>query len=558
MLDVCCQEPTERVIQLKKSVAVLSVILLLFTLVLWTSYPGDALAARTATVNVSVLNVRSGPGTEYAKISEVTSGTMLPVLEERSGWVRVTLADGSSGWVSSSYVTLQNTAPAVVSPTLAAKVTTDVLNVRQGPGTQYNRLTTVTKDTVLPVIKNQGSWLQVKLPGGETGWISGDYAMLLEVPAAQPAPVDTPATQTPPVSNIPNVPAPVEVANTAVVNVNVLNVRSGPGTDFQIMTTVTRDTRLTVLKQQGDWLNVALPNGQVGWIFATYATLAENGQAQGETKIQRLATVNVSALNARSAPTTEAERLALLPRGATVKVIGEQDDWLQVELVSGETAWIAGWFVDISTVELPAVPGNPGGSADIDFVDNKPSSLWGKVIFIDAGHGGSNSGAIGVTGLYEKVVNLDVALRLAAKLRQAGAVVVMARETDITLSLNERVAKAERSGAHVFVSIHTNAHPNRSVSGTETYYYRGRPGDVESYYLAAHLQTELVKALGLRDIGVKHGNLHVIRETTMPAALVELAFLSNPYDESLLKTESFRDNAATAIYRGLERYFSQR
>jgi N-acetylmuramoyl-L-alanine amidase len=550
---------------LRKTVAIGTTLLLLFTLVLWTSSPVNANATRTATVDVSVLNVRSGPGTGHTKISEVTLGTVLPVIAEQSGWVNVTLKNGQSGWISSTYVTLKNISTPISSPTLSARVTTDILNVRSGPGTEHARLTTVTKNTVLPVLKNQNDWLQVQLPSGDIGWIAGEYCLLLESPAVGNTPPIN--NSPPPVSNIPSTPTPIEVSTTAVVNIELLIVRSGPSPDFQIVTTVTKNTQLPVIKQQGNWLNVTLPNGQTGWVFATYAPIVSQQSppittppvSDQNTVVQRLATVNVSALNARLSPNTDSERLALLPKGATLPVVGEQDDWLQVRLLSGETAWIASWFVDISTMELPATPSNPGGSTNIEWVSNPtqaPSSVLGKIIVIDPGHGGSNSGAIGITGLYEKVVTLDVSLRLAHKLRQAGAIVVMTRDNDTTLSLNDRVIKAQAAGAHAFVSVHANAHPNRSVSGTETYYYRGRAGDVESYYLAAHLQTELVKALGLRDIGVKHGNFHVIRETRMPAALVELAFLSNAYDESLLKTDAFREKSAVAIFRGLETFFS--
>jgi N-acetylmuramoyl-L-alanine amidase len=248
----------------------------------------------------------------------------------------------------------------------------------------------------------------------------------------------------------------------------------------------------------------------------------------------------------------------VLSQGTSLPVIGEQGDWLQVRLPDGQSAWIGSWLVAKSPGSAPPSPVNNGGSTvppDTGAPSPGASSLTGKVIVIDPGHGGSNPGAIGVTGLVEKDVVLDVSLRLAQKLRQAGATVIMTRSTDTTVFLAARVAMAEQAGAHAFVSIHANAHPNRAISGTETYYYRYKPNYIESYYLAAHLQNELVKALGLRDIGIKHGNFHVIRETTMPSALVELAFLSNPHDEALMKTAQFRENAAQAIYCGLERFF---
>lgn len=616
---------------LKKKLSFLLILLLLFTLALGTSPFAGANTLRTATVNVSVLNVRSGPGLQHTVITQVTLGTVLPVLSEQLGWVQVSLGSGKSGWVTTSYVTVKNEVASA--PAQSVKVNVSVLNVRSGPGTQHSRLTTVSLATILTVLQKQGAWLQVRLPSGQTGWVAAEYT----TPVAAPAP--PPSTPQPPVSTTPATPATLQPGTVAVVNVSVLNVRSGPDTAFQLLTTVSRDTALTILQaqgewlqvklpsgqtgwvsaqytdipaasppqqppsggtpsipdiiaagttavlnvnsfnvrsspndeseimstiyrnsvlpvisKQGEWLQVELPSGQAGWVTATYTTLVPPAQQPSPSvpspDIQKMAVVTVSALNARSAPSTDAPIITLLPQATTLPIISEQGDWLQVSLLSGQTAWVAGWHVTVFTQQAPA----PGGSGSIP-IPSGPSPLTGKIIVIDPGHGGGNSGAIGITGLPEKAVVLDVSLRVAAKLRQAGAIVIMTRDDDSTVHLAERVAIAEATGAHAFVSIHANAHPDRNVSGTETYYFRNKPNFMESYYLAAHLQNELVKALGLRDIGVKHGNFHVIRETTMPSALVELAFLSNANDEALLKTDDFRERSAHAIFLGLQRFF---
>jgi N-acetylmuramoyl-L-alanine amidase len=224
-------------------------------------------------------------------------------------------------------------------------------------------------------------------------------------------------------------------------------------------------------------------------------------------------------------------------------VLAEQNGWLQIRLPSGQTGWISAAFAFVTTRQANA---QPGGT----------SPLAGKTIVIDPGHGGTNPGAVGSGGLMEKVVALDVSLRVAALLQSAGATVVMTRSADTALALAPRVSVAEAVNAHVFVSIHANAHPNPAIGGTETYYYAYKAAAAASQRLAGHIQRQLVGALGLRDIGVKHGNFHVIRETTMPAVLVELAFLSNAYEESLMRTDAFRQASAGAIFEGLENYFT--
>ena len=534
---------------MKKNATILLSLLLLLTLVFGTSLPAGANSVKTATVDVSVLNVRSGPGLQHTRTTQVTKGQILSVLAEQPGWVQVSLSNGSSGWVTADYVTVKTTAPVVQQPSLQAKVTVGVLNVRSGPATTFSLVGTVSSGTVVPVIKQQGDWLQVRLSSGLTGWVAGQYTQMTQaVSSGGQAPV----------SNTPVVTAPS--SNTVMVNIASLVVRSGPNITYNIITALPQNTILSVLKEQGKWLQVSLQSGEPGWVFKEYTTTTltpptpiQHVPTPVPSTQQKIATVNVSAVNARSAPNTDASRVALLPQGATVQVLGHQGDWLQVRLISGETAWVAGWLMTISS--RTTTPAPVSNVSDDVYRPSGPSSVIGKIIVIDPGHGGTNPGAIGVTGLYEKNVVFDVSQRVAEKLRRAGATVVMTRDDDSTVFLASRVEIAEATNAHAFVSIHANAHPNRDISGTESYYYKGRVNDMESYYLAAHLQNEMVKAFGLRDIGVKHGNFHVIRETTMPASLVELAFLSNHYDESLMKTERFREDAAEAIFRGLEKFF---
>lgn len=252
----------------------------------------------------------------------------------------------------------------------------------------------------------------------------------------------------------------------------------------------------------------------------------------------QMARVTVDGLNVRPDPSTNNDRIDLLQLGQTVEVLAEQNDWLQVKLSDGGTGWISGAYV--SRFSPSAANG----------------SLAGRVIAIDPGHGGSDPGAVGANGLPEKVVVLDVSLRAAAKLRDQGAEVVMTRDTDVFIPLTQRVIIAENARAEVFVSVHANAHPSRSIGGTETYYFGNKATSSASRNLATLMQRELVGALSLRDIGVKQANFLVIRQTSMPSVLLELAFLSNAQEESLMRTSEFRQKAADAIVRALGDYFN--
>jgi len=172
-------------------------------------------------------------------------------------------------------------------------------------------------------------------------------------------------------------------------------------------------------------------------------------------------------------------------------------------------------------------------------------------VFIDAGHGGSDPGAVRF-GLNEKDANLDIALRLKNKLQASGFDVVMTRTDDSYYSLDDRVNMANRSGADIFLSIHNNAVFAESVHGTETFWC---PNGVSgSSDFAALVQSSLLSEIGRADRGVKTANFRVIKYTTMPAALVECAFLSNPEENNLLKTADFRDKCATGLFNAIKKF----
>ncbi|KOP68877.1 N-acetylmuramoyl-L-alanine amidase [Bacillus sp. FJAT-18019] len=175
-----------------------------------------------------------------------------------------------------------------------------------------------------------------------------------------------------------------------------------------------------------------------------------------------------------------------------------------------------------------------------------------KTVVIDAGHGGSQPGAISVNGNQEKVLNLDVALKVEALLKNEKNInVVMTRSDDSKMSLSDRVKVANSLKADVFVSIHGNSNNSSSPHGTETYFTRDA-----SKALANVMHKHLVKATKLMDRGVKYSSLHVTRETTMPAVLLEIGFLSNKGDEAQLFNDDFQNRVAQGIVAGIKEYLN--
>ncbi len=215
-----------------------------------------------------------------------------------------------------------------------------------------------------------------------------------------------------------------------------------------------------------------------------------------------------------------------------------------------------------------------------------PTSTVRKVV-IDPGHGGTNLGALGITGVYEKDINLAVALQLRSLLvKKSGVEVLLTREDDRDLPLTQRIGLANSSGADLFISIHCNASFNNEAQGAETYVLspeaaleeservarkqiqrEGRlascddegtaavvkdlwqsSAHLRSYDLAGLMQSLLVKRCNMKDRGVKELAIVVLRGAEMPAVVVELGFLSHPKEGRMLADEQYQKDLASALY----------
>ena len=258
---------------------------------------------------------------------------------------------------------------------------------------------------------------------------------------------------------------------------------------------------------------------------------------------------------------------------------------------------------------LPAVP-PPANTAGTVANDGEKLSLSRQLglkirtIAIDAGHGGHDPGAIGKSGLKEKMITLDVAKRLAVLVKdRLGCNVVMTRDKDVFIPLEQRPFIAKSKGADLFVSIHVNANRKRVTRGIETYVQSLRASDreamataarenatstkklselkneldrifadltrddkiEESLYLADAVQGSLVSSLkpinrhaGDLKAKLKRAFFYVLINTEMPSILAEVGFISNPDEEKLLKKESYRQSIAEALYQGVKKYVDAR
>ncbi len=217
-----------------------------------------------------------------------------------------------------------------------------------------------------------------------------------------------------------------------------------------------------------------------------------------------------------------------------------------------------------------------------------------RKVVVDAGHGGNDPGAMGRSGLREKDVNLDIAIRLSKLLRERGIEVVMTRSTDKFIPLPRRVEIANNSRADLFISIHSNANRVRSLKGFEVYYVSPAADDskraltsartvpldfrgssfasvstdlkatlwdmiytqcrAESIELSRTICSSVDKNLDAQVLGIKGARFEVLRGIRMPGVLAEVGFVSNPSEESMLKNNYYRQRVAESLEQGIESY----
>lgn len=362
----------------------------------------------------------------------------------------------------------------------------------------------------------------------------------------------------------------------AKVTADHLNVRAEPAARSNIVSSLSNGAVVTVSDEAYGWLKIK--SGQkTGWVAGQYVKkLSDSKAAAGGTSTNaaksgtsgsgtsKAATTNSTKSQAppekavanataskhgvvsadklwmRSGPGTDNEATELLLKGTALTIVKRENGWLQVRTTGGTVGWVSGRYVD-----------ETGGSVAAQTA-RKSGGLSGKLIVLDPGHGGDDPGVIGNKyKTVEKTINLSTAKYVAEELRRAGAKVVMTRTDDKEQpELSQRAALGSKQQADAFVSIHYNASPKK-VSGTLTFYYsesKDRP-------LARSIETRLAQGAGIKSNGISYGNYHVLRENKQPSVLLELGFLTDASDESVVRKDDYQKKAARAIAAGLNDYF---
>lgn len=236
----------------------------------------------------------------------------------------------------------------------------------------------------------------------------------------------------------------------------------------------------------------------------------------------------------RTGPNAAYPVIYKIEKGESFKKIDLKGKWIEVQNHAGtEKGWVAGWHTNLNIPADQSLSSNP---------------LKGKTIVLDPGHGGSDQGASSSTPSksLEKNYTLKTAKELKKLLNKEGAHVKMTRSNDKYVSLDDRNIKGD-----AFISIHNDALDSSNANGVTVYWFKDKQ---ES--LAQTLNSAIQKKALLTNRGSRQQNYQVLRQTDIPAVLLELGYISNPTDESMINDQLHRQVVEQAIVDGLKQYFS--
>ncbi|MCG2485962.1 N-acetylmuramoyl-L-alanine amidase [Staphylococcus epidermidis] len=236
----------------------------------------------------------------------------------------------------------------------------------------------------------------------------------------------------------------------------------------------------------------------------------------------------------RTGPNAAYPVIYKIEKGESFKKIDRKGKWIEVQNHAGtEKGWVAGWHTNLNIPADQSLSSNP---------------LKGKTIVLDPGHGGSDQGASSSTPSksLEKNYTLKTAKELKKLLNKEGAHVKMTRSNDKYVSLDDRNIKGD-----AFISIHNDALDSSNANGVTVYWFKDKQ---ES--LAQTLNSAIQKKVLLTNRGSRQQNYQVLRQTDIPAVLLELGYISNPTDESMINDQLHRQVVEQAIVDGLKQYFS--
>lgn len=501
-------------------------------------------------VSADILYLREGPGLSYPIMTTLKEGEGLKFIEKQDDWYHVKVKD-MDGWVASwlTSATKSNTSSTNQSDEASSVISqVDHLNLRAEPDVSSSVLTQLNTGDEAEVLASQSNWVQISF-NGSIGWVSTDYITIKKNEVEK-------LNNTSEVENeelIEDEETNVQLdPNLFTIAVDVVNIRQKADLSSKKLGTAKRDEQYEVLERDNNWVKIQFGK-KVGWIYSFYGTFqvtekipASVDPEQAEESESQYVTIIYNGTNLREEPSTSSDVVVHADAGEKYKILATEGEWYKIEVDKNTTAYVANWVVSKDSDKEAKIGKDESQKKE----KRKKGTLKGLTIVIDPGHGGNDKGTTGARGTNEKDINLKTVEMLKSKLRSAGAEVIMTRESDVYVDLRKRVSISHQYSADAFISIHYDATSDSSISGFTTYYTNSYQRE-----LAEYVHEGLSEKVTIRDRGVQPGNYLVTRENKQAAILIELGYLSNPSEESIVTTDFYREQATLGIYQGLLNYF---
>ncbi len=291
----------------------------------------------TAAKVTEYVNVRSGPGTNYTSKTVIASGTSITVTDRSNAeWYAVELSNGMTGYIFSQYIQLSNDsssdAGSVPSTESTPAKTTEYVNVRSGPGTNYTSKTVIASGTSITVTDRSNSeWYAVKLSNGMTGYI---FSIYIELESGSSSGGGSSSSES------------VRARTTAGVN-----VRSGPGTNYSSKTVIASGTSITVTdRSNSEWYAVKLSNGMTGYIYSIYIRIESESSSGGSSGTESTPAKTTEYVNVRSGPGTNYTSKTVIASGTSITVTDTSNpEWYAVKLSNGMTGYIYSIYIELQS-----------------------------------------------------------------------------------------------------------------------------------------------------------------------------------------------------------------
>lgn len=345
---------------------------------------------------------------------------------------------------------------------------------------------------------------------------------------------------------VPQIQVEAASVNYKVVNTNSLNLRTGAGIQYKIIAKLKKNTVVTQTSKKGKWFKVKV-GSKTGYVSSSYLkkVVAQVSQPSTNKNIGKFYSVSVASLNIRSTSSATSTKLAVARFGDQFTIKAQAaNGWYKVEYSPGKFGWISNNY-GYTTVKKDNV--YPAGTIF--------GPLSGRIITVDAGHGGSQAGAQ-YFGVKEKDLNLKAAKTLQKELVKNGAKVVMTRTTDQTLTLEKRVSISKAAKSDAFISVHHNVSNKKSEKGYLALYTKQSEKTFTNYlFKALHKPVGAVSDVPAEQY--RYQNLFVLRESPIIGTLMEYGYMNLKNELNAINTNSYRQAMAVGISAGVANYFKK-